>query len=173
MKDLTTHLGAFASLTFLVFITSCGDSCEDTCENGTCESTTATQSECVCDNGYYGENCACASAANDNMDTNYSATICGEAVDITLEPDTDPLKFFIVGLGSFPIEVTITGNTNTTTDDIYALADISIDRRAYSFSESIVSTNGYFNRGDFMTIEYDIYFGQDSIVKSCPFFLDY
>jgi hypothetical protein len=102
-----------------------------------------------------------------------TVSICGEAVDITLEPDTDPLKFFIVGLGSFPIEVTITGNTNTTTDDIYALADISIDRRAYSFSESIVSTNGYFNRGDFMTIEYDIYFGQDSIVKSCTFFLDY
>ena len=172
MKNLTTHLRVFGSLTILLFITSCGDSCENgTCENGTCESVTATQSECVCDDGYYGENCA--SAANDDMDTTFSATICGDAVDITLEPDTDPLKFFIVGLGSFPVEVTITGNTNTTADDIYALADISIDRQAYSFTESIVSTGGYFNRGDFLSIDYDIYYGQDSIVKSCTFFVTY
>lgn len=107
------------------------------------------------------------------MDTSYSATICGESVNIRLEPDTIPLKFSIMGLGSFPIEVTITGSTNTTADDIYTLADISIEKQTYSFMESIVSTNGYFNRDDFLTIDYDIYYGQDSIVKSCTFYLSY
>ncbi len=123
------HLGVFASLTILLFITSFGDSCEDTCENGTCESRTAMQSDCVYDDGYYDENCS--AAANENMDTSYSATICGEAVNIRLEPDTIPLKFSIMGLGSFPIEVTITGSTNTTADDIYTLADISIEKQTY------------------------------------------
>ena len=171
MQNLTMRLGVFASLTILLFITSCGDSCEDTCENRTCESRTATQSDCVCYDGYYDENCS--AAANDDMDTSYSATICGEDVNIRLEPDTDPLKFSILGLGSFPIEVGITSNTNTTADDIYTSADISIERQAYSSTESIVSTGGYFNRGDFLSIDYDIYYGQDSIVKSCTFFVSY
>lgn len=172
MKNLTLNLGFLAILLFPLFIASCGEKCADTCVNGTCESTTATQSECVCDDGYYDENCS--KAANADMDMTVTEFVCGKEQEIVLSPDnSDPLKFQIRGLSSSTVTVTITGNTNTSgVDDIYHLSDLSIERQSYSSTESIVSTAGFFNRGDFLSLDYDILNASDSITGSCSLFID-
>ena len=171
MKNLRTRLGIFAAMfmTMLAF-SACGEKCEDTCQNGECNSTTATQKECVCYDGYYGD--FCENAANQELDTTFTTTHCGNQHTFTVAPASDPLKFTIAGLGSAKITVTLIGNSNTTASDIYHLADVDVPRQALGGGEEIEGT-GFYNRDDFLTFDYTIFDVSGNPGQVCTFYLGF